>query len=172
MMILGESARFSRPSRARTDGHVQTGEICNFAAYAFVEALVVTPLGALSVVIWCVVVAYSSRRVAINLQHCTRSAILSSIFLKETLTFFGWLGCALCIFGSTIIALNVPSSSTVGQIREFQKLFLAPGFLGWTGFLLAASLTVMFHFGPKCVVCFGLARRRRGMLRAPGCVAV
>jgi len=35
-----------------------------------------TPLGALSVVI---------------------SAVLSSIFLKEKLTFFGWLGCALCV---------------------------------------------------------------------------
>ena len=35
-----------------------------------------TPLGALSVVI---------------------SAIMSSIFLDEKLTFFGWLGCALCI---------------------------------------------------------------------------
>ena len=35
-----------------------------------------TPLGALSVVI---------------------SAVLSSIFLDEKLTFFGWLGCALCI---------------------------------------------------------------------------
>ncbi|KZV93441.1 DUF803-domain-containing protein [Exidia glandulosa HHB12029] len=104
------------------------GEICNFAAYAFVEALVVTPLGALSVVI---------------------CAILSSIFLKETLSFFGWLGCALCIFGSTIIALNSPPEATVGQIVEFQKLFLAPGFLGWTGFLIAASLTVMFYFGPR-----------------------
>lgn len=35
-----------------------------------------TPLGALSVVI---------------------SAVLSSIFLNEKLTFFGWLGCALCV---------------------------------------------------------------------------
>jgi drug/metabolite transporter (DMT)-like permease len=61
------------------------GELCNFTAYAFVEALVVTPLGALSVVI---------------------SAVLSSIFLNEKLTFFGWLGCALCIIGSSIIALN------------------------------------------------------------------
>ncbi|EJD35553.1 DUF803-domain-containing protein [Auricularia subglabra TFB-10046 SS5] len=104
------------------------GELCNFAAYAFVEALVVTPLGALSVVI---------------------CAILSSIFLKETLTFFGWLGCALCILGSVIIALNTPPEATVGQIKEFQKLFLAPGFLGWTGFLVAASLTVMFYFGPR-----------------------
>lgn len=68
------------------------GELCNFAAYAFVEALVVvricitptskpsnilqTPMGALSVVI---------------------CAILSSIFLNEKLSFFGWLGCSLCL---------------------------------------------------------------------------
>ncbi|KAH7107923.1 DUF803-domain-containing protein [Auriculariales sp. MPI-PUGE-AT-0066] len=118
------------------------GEICNFAAYAFVEALVVTPLGALSVVI---------------------CAILSSIFLKETLTFFGWLGCALCIIGSTVIALNTPPEATVGQIREFQKLFLAPGFLGWTGFVIAASLTIMFHFGPKYVLAFRFEECADGM---------
>lgn len=45
-------------------------------AYAFVEAIVVTPMGALSVVI---------------------SAILSSLFLNEKLSLFGWLGCSLCI---------------------------------------------------------------------------
>lgn len=52
------------------------GELCNFGSYAFVPAIIVTPLGALSVVI---------------------CAILSSIFLKESLTFFGWIGCFLCI---------------------------------------------------------------------------
>lgn len=46
------------------------------SAYAFVEAIVVTPMGALSVVI---------------------CAILSHFFLKETLSLFGWLGCGLCI---------------------------------------------------------------------------
>jgi len=104
------------------------GEICNFVAYAFVEAIVVTPLGALSVVI---------------------CAILSSIFLKETLTFFGWLGCALCIIGSTTIALNGPQEATVGEIEAFQKLFLAPGFLAWGGCLIAASLSIIIYFGPK-----------------------
>lgn len=28
------------------------GEICNFVAYAFTDAILVTPMGALSVVIW------------------------------------------------------------------------------------------------------------------------
>ncbi|KAG6909673.1 hypothetical protein DXG01_016080 [Tephrocybe rancida] len=104
------------------------GEICNFAAYAFVEAIVVTPLGALSVVI---------------------CAVLSSIFLKEKLTFFGWLGCGLCIIGSVIIALNGPSEESVGQIREFQKLFLAPGFLVWGSILIASSVVIVIFFAPK-----------------------
>ncbi|TDL17285.1 DUF803-domain-containing protein [Rickenella mellea] len=104
------------------------GELCNFAAYAFVEALVVTPLGALSVVI---------------------CAILSSLFLNEKLSFFGWLGCGLCIIGSIIIALNTPQEATVGQITEFQKLFLAPGFLVYASCLIIASLVIIFVFGPK-----------------------
>ncbi|KAI0246463.1 magnesium transporter NIPA-domain-containing protein [Lactifluus subvellereus] len=104
------------------------GELCNFAAYAFVEALVVTPLGALSVVI---------------------SAILSSIFLNEKLTFFGWLGCALSIIGSTIIALNGPQEASVGQILEFQHLFLSPLFVVFATLLILGSLTIIFYFGPK-----------------------
>ncbi|KAJ3783258.1 magnesium transporter NIPA-domain-containing protein [Lentinula aff. detonsa] len=104
------------------------GELCNFAAYAFIEAIVVTPLGALSVVI---------------------CAILSSIFLQEKLTFFGWLGCGLCIIGSVIIALNGPSESTVGQIKDFQKLFLAPGFLSYASVLIATALAIIFYFAPR-----------------------
>ncbi|KAH8077493.1 magnesium transporter NIPA-domain-containing protein [Cristinia sonorae] len=104
------------------------GEICNFAAYAFVEAIVVTPMGALSVVI---------------------SAILSSWFLKEKLSFFGWLGCGLCIIGSVIIALNGPQEQAIGQIREFQKLFLAPGFLVYGSILILASLVIIFYFAPR-----------------------
>lgn len=104
------------------------GEICNFAAYAFVEALVVTPMGALSVVI---------------------CAILSSIFLKEKLTFFGWLGCALCIIGSVIIALNGPQESTPSQISEFKQLFIAPGFLAYISVLVAIALGIIVYFGPR-----------------------
>lgn len=55
------------------------GEICNFIAYAFTEAILVTPLGALSVVV---------------------AAVGSSIFLQERLSFVGKIGCALCILGA------------------------------------------------------------------------
>ncbi|OAX39726.1 DUF803-domain-containing protein [Rhizopogon vinicolor AM-OR11-026] len=105
-----------------------TGELCNFVAYAFVEALVVTPMGALSVVI---------------------CAMLSSIFLKEKLTFFGWMGCALCIIGSTIIALNGPQETTPGEIEVFMELFIAPGFLVYISLLIVIALSIIFYFGPK-----------------------
>ncbi|KAG8813099.1 hypothetical protein FRC17_001679 [Serendipita sp. 399] len=104
------------------------GEICNFAAYSFVEAIVVTPMGALSVVI---------------------CAILSHFFLNESLTTFGAVGCALCIVGSVVIALNGPKEATVGQILEFQKLFLSPGFLVWGGVVIVASLVIIFYFAPR-----------------------
>ncbi|KAJ7466933.1 magnesium transporter NIPA-domain-containing protein [Mycena latifolia] len=104
------------------------GELCNFAAYAFVEAIVVTPLGALSVVV---------------------CAILSSIFLNEKLTFFGWLGCTLCLLGSVIIALNGPTEASVGQIVEFQALFLSVGFLVYAGILIAAALGIIFFAAPR-----------------------
>lgn len=104
------------------------GELCNFAAYSFVEAIVVTPMGALSVVI---------------------CAILSSIFLKEKLTLFGWLGCTLCILGSVIIAMNGPEEPSVGQITKFQALFLSPGFLVYGSVLLVAALVIIFYFAPR-----------------------
>ncbi|KAJ7722637.1 magnesium transporter NIPA-domain-containing protein [Mycena metata] len=104
------------------------GELCNFAAYAFVEAIVVTPLGALSVVV---------------------CAILSSIFLKERLTFLGWLGCGLCILGATVIALNAPQEATVGEILDFQNLFLSPFFLAYMGVLLVATFVIIFILAPR-----------------------
>ncbi|KAG6375592.1 magnesium transporter NIPA-domain-containing protein [Boletus reticuloceps] len=104
------------------------GELCNFTAYAFVEALVVTPMGALSVVI---------------------SAILASIFLQEKLTFFGWLGCSLCIIGSVIIALNGPQEQTPSEISSFKALFIAPTFLAYISVLITIALSIIFYFGPK-----------------------
>lgn len=118
------------------------GEILNLVAYAVTSAVLVTPLGALSVV---VSITYPKRREmemsqlnnptlpSFNSFFCKICAILSSIFLKETLTLFGKIGCFLCIVGSTIIALNGPSQHAAGQIRQFEKMFISPGFLVWAG---------------------------------------
>jgi len=127
------------------------GEICNFAAYAFVEAIIVTPMGALSVVI---------------------SAILSHLILKEKLSLFGWIGSIQCILGASILALNAPEEQSVTNIADFKKLFLAPGFLSWGSVAIVASVVLIVWVAPKyghksmlpyigvCSLIGGLSRRK------------
>ncbi|KAF8329106.1 magnesium transporter NIPA-domain-containing protein [Cantharellus anzutake] len=104
------------------------GELMNFGAYAFTSAIIVTPLGALSVVI---------------------CAVLSSIFLKEKLSLFGWIGCFQCIVGSIIVALNAPQEQSVNTITEFRHLFLAPGFLVFGSVIIVAALFIIFFVAPR-----------------------
>ncbi|KAF3937045.1 hypothetical protein ABW19_dt0210551 [Dactylella cylindrospora] len=104
------------------------GEICNFAAYAFVDAILVTPLGALSVVI---------------------TAILSSIFLKERLSFVGKAGCFVCVVGSVIIAINAPEQSAVSTIEDMKRYIIAPGFLSYAGVVIAGCIFIILWVGPR-----------------------
>lgn len=104
------------------------GEICNFVAYAFVDAILVTPLGALSVVI---------------------TTILSAIFLKERLSFVGKVGCFACIIGSVVIAMNAPEQSSVSNIQEMQDFVVAPGFLSYAGVIIVGSLITALWVGPR-----------------------
>lgn len=104
------------------------GEICNFVAYAFVDAILVTPLGALSVVI---------------------TTILSAIFLKERLSFVGKVSCFLCIVGSVIIVLNAPEQSAVADIQAMQHYVIAPGFLSYAGVIILASAFTALWAGPR-----------------------
>ncbi|KAF1963742.1 DUF803-domain-containing protein [Byssothecium circinans] len=104
------------------------GEICNFVAYAFVDAILVTPMGALSVVI---------------------CAILSAIFLKERLSFVGKVGCFNCIIGSIVIVINAPEQSAVANIQDMKKLVIAPGFLSYAGVVIVASVVIALWLGPK-----------------------
>lgn len=104
------------------------GEICNFAAYLFADAILVTPLGALAVVI---------------------TAILSSIFLKERLSFVGKVGCFCCIVGSVVIAANAPEQRAVENIQNMQDLVIAPGFLSFAGVILVGCTVVALWAGPR-----------------------
>ncbi|KAM0195299.1 hypothetical protein ACHAPQ_003112 [Fusarium lateritium] len=104
------------------------GEILNFVAYAFTDAILVTPLGALSVVI---------------------TAILSAIFLKERLSMVGKVACFLCIVGSVVIVMNAPHSSSVSDIQEMQKYFITPGFLTYAGLIIVGSVVTALWVAPK-----------------------
>ncbi|KAH7037834.1 magnesium transporter NIPA-domain-containing protein [Microdochium trichocladiopsis] len=84
------------------------GEICNFAAYAFAPAILVTPLGALSVLI---------------------GAVLGSYFLKEELGVLGKLGCAICLLGAIVIVLHAPPDEDIQTIDEILQYAIQPGFL-------------------------------------------
>ncbi|TXT15810.1 hypothetical protein VHUM_00313 [Vanrija humicola] len=95
---------------------------------AFTVAILVTPLGSISVVV---------------------AAVLSHFFLRETLTFFGWIGCTLCILGSVILALNAPAEGTVRTINEFKHLFIAPGFLVWASLCIVGSVIVVVWVAPR-----------------------
>lgn len=104
------------------------GEVCNFAAYMFADAILVTPLGALSVVI------------------CT---ILSAIFLKERLSFVGKVGCFMCIVGSVVIALNAPEQNALTNIQDMQHLVISPGFLSYTGVIILGCVFIALWVGPR-----------------------
>ena len=82
------------------------GEAANFAAYAFAPAILVTPLGALSVLI---------------------GAVMGSYFLKEDLGTLGKLGCAMCLIGSVIIVLHAPPDKEIQTVDEILQFAIQPG---------------------------------------------
>ncbi len=93
------------------------GEAANFAAYAFVPASLVTPLGALSVV---------------------ATAVMASYFLGERLNVIGKLACLLCLLGSTVTILHAPKVCQDGLFRSRAFLRCHPRcFPGRRGELLA-----------------------------------
>ncbi|XP_053559963.1 magnesium transporter NIPA3 [Bombina bombina] len=104
------------------------GEAANFAAYAFAPATLVTPLGALSVLI---------------------CAVLSSYFLDETLNIHGKLGCLLCILGSTMMVIHAPQEEEVTSLHDMEMKLRDPGFITFSTLVVVASLVLIFVVAPK-----------------------
>lgn len=104
------------------------GEVCNFAAYMFAPATLVTPLGALSVLI---------------------SAILSSHLLGEELNILGKLGCLLCLLGSILLVIHAPEEQEVTSLQGMTNKLLEPGFLVFMSVLLVLCTILVFYFSPR-----------------------
>ncbi|XP_021727341.1 probable magnesium transporter NIPA4 [Chenopodium quinoa] len=104
------------------------GEIANFAAYAFAPAILVTPLGALSIII---------------------SAVLAHVILKEKLHIFGMLGCVLCVVGSTTIVLHAPPEREIDSVIEVWNLATEPGFLFYAALIMTTVFVLIFHVIPE-----------------------
>ncbi|XP_069604731.1 magnesium transporter NIPA2-like isoform X2 [Ranitomeya imitator] len=104
------------------------GETANFAAYIFAPATLVTPLGGLSVLV---------------------SAILSSHFLNERLTFPAKIGCALSIFGSTIMVLHAPQEEEISTLGEMEQILKKPGFVAYASCAALLSLALALLAAPR-----------------------
>lgn len=104
------------------------GEIANFAAYAFAPAILVTPLGALSIII---------------------SAVLAHVILRERLHIFGILGCALCVVGSTTIVLHAPQEREIESVKEVWDLATEPAFVFYAALVIGIVFVLIFHYVPQ-----------------------
>ncbi|KAI1847754.1 hypothetical protein JX266_006249 [Neoarthrinium moseri] len=103
------------------------GEICNFAAYAFAPAILVTPLGALSVLI---------------------GAVLGSYFLKEELGTLGKLGCAICLIGAIIIVLHAPPDEEIETIDQILHFAIQPGYLLYCIVVVVFASVMIYKIAP------------------------
>ncbi|UJR13423.1 hypothetical protein I4U23_000438 [Adineta vaga] len=104
------------------------GEVCNFAAYGFAPASVVTPLGALSVLV---------------------SALLAVRFLGEKLNRFGKIGCILTISGSIIIIIHAPKDSDVNSLLDFAQKIKTREFLLFSLLTCLSIVCLITHYGPR-----------------------
>ncbi|KAI8591114.1 hypothetical protein HDU89_002843 [Geranomyces variabilis] len=103
------------------------GEVANFLAYAYAPAILVTPLGAGSVVV---------------------SAILASFFLNEELGPEGKVGAALCIIGSVVIILHAPAEPDIQTVDEILNYALQPGFLIYMILVACVSIFLIYKVAP------------------------
>ncbi|XP_066519123.1 magnesium transporter NIPA2 isoform X2 [Hoplias malabaricus] len=104
------------------------GEAANFAAYAFAPATLVTPLGALSVLV---------------------SAVLSSYFLTERLNLHGKLGCLLSILGSTTMVIHAPQEEEIDSLEDMAQKLVDPGFVVFATLVIIIALIFIFVVGPR-----------------------
>ncbi|XP_065338935.1 magnesium transporter NIPA2 isoform X1 [Cloeon dipterum] len=104
------------------------GEAANFAAYAFAPASMVTPLGALSVLV---------------------AAILSSKYLNEKLNLLGKLGCFLCILGSTVIVIHSPKDEEVESLEVLLEKIQDASFISYVILIVLISLFFALGLAPQ-----------------------
>ncbi|KAJ6777657.1 MAGNESIUM TRANSPORTER-RELATED [Salix koriyanagi] len=105
------------------------GEVANFVAYAFAPAVLVTPLGALSIIV---------------------SAVLAHFILNEKLHQLGILGCVMCIAGSIVIVIHAPQERPITSVQEIWSMAIQPAFLLYVGSVVVLVFIMIVHFAPQC----------------------
>lgn len=103
------------------------GEVANFAAYAYAPAILVTPLGAVSIIV---------------------SASLAHVVLNEKLHALGILGCVMSMVGSVMMVLHAPRDRTINSVEEIWELASQPAFLMYMMSVFALVLVLVIFFVP------------------------
>ncbi|MED6170028.1 hypothetical protein PIB30_026744 [Stylosanthes scabra] len=104
------------------------GEVANFVAYIYAPAILVTPLGAISIIV---------------------SAVLAHFLLNERLQKMGVLGCVSCIVGSIVIVIHAPQEQTPTSVQEIWDLATQPAFLFYAVATISLVLALILHFEPR-----------------------
>merc|ERR1719399_985909 len=84
------------------------GEFANLAAYAYAPAIVVTPLGASTIII---------------------SAVLANCFLGEHMHICGVFACFLTVCASAVLVSYAPNEAPISSVEEIWQLATQPQFL-------------------------------------------
>ena len=82
-------------------------------------------------------------------QSVVLAAVLSSIFLKERLSFVGKIGCFMCLVGSVVIVINAPAQTSVNRIEDMQRFVISPGFLSYAGVVILGCAAIVVWVAPK-----------------------
>jgi uncharacterized membrane protein len=100
------------------------GELLTVIAYTNAPAVLVSPLGALRVIV---------------------TTLLSVHYLKEKITTSTKLGIAISILGSILIIIHAPRKSSVTTFEELRDHLKTPEFILFLS-TLALSVTLIYHF--------------------------
>ncbi|EPS73654.1 hypothetical protein M569_01099, partial [Genlisea aurea] len=103
------------------------GEVANFVAYVYAPAVLVTPLGASSIIV---------------------SAVMAHFILKEKLQKMGILGCVSCIAGSVIIVIHAPQEYTPTSVQEVWILAGQSDFLIYVAATVSIAAVLILYFEP------------------------
>lgn len=104
------------------------GESANFAAYAYAPAILVTPLGATTIV---------------------ASAIFARCFLGETLHSCGVVGSVLCVGGGALLVAFAPEEQQLTSVEEIWELASQPLFVAYSAVVVAVSAFLMYRVAPR-----------------------
>ncbi|KAH7868192.1 magnesium transporter NIPA-domain-containing protein [Lentinula edodes] len=104
------------------------GEIANFTAYTFAPPILVTPLGALSVLV---------------------GAIAASLMLGEFLGHLGRVGCTLSLIGSLMIVINAPEDKQVDTVDQILEYAAQPAFMLYVMAVLIYSVVAITVIVPR-----------------------